>query len=575
MVPSKASDLVAAAFGTAIICAAAGIFTAAGTKSPYMGAGGGLVCVAITILGNSGPSPLETLWERNLPPEEACIVRQTNPQSVAVFVKAAYEPPLGFVSRSDYQTRNGLAAFQSNSGCGRSSGDPHLSTHDGLKYDFQGVGEFVLSKAEEFEVQARMVPWGGSKTVSINGAVAAKFGNDRVALYPGDPIRFTINGVETETLNPGEAIYMPGGLQIEKYKEWYRFARNGYLVEANPGKTRVGTIFVRVPEKSEVAGLLGSRDGNRENDLALPDGEFLKAPVQFDDLYRRFGNAWRVETRNSLFDYKVGESAGTFNDVHFPSRRTSVADVGADARRAAEEVCRKAGLTGASDLEDCVYDIAVTGDETFADDAKGGREDVERLETRANPQVVRESANGVKIEVPSEAIASFPVEIRVSGPVEAHTLTFAAVGNPPSSRPPNAYSSIRLSGGEQVVKLHAPYRPGKYELRYVTFPGHRTVLLSIPFTSTPPHVTILADDSAYAGGNLKVSLVGDMSPNTKVTVVPIGSREDHVGPHAFVKGGLRETVTIFRLPRSPGKYEIRFVSATSETVYARKAIELK
>lgn len=572
ILPPKISDLIANELGTAIACSLAGYIAIKGAAKAPILAAPFVACVAWMLFSTSGSTPLDSLWDRNVPPQEACIVRPQGSQSVAMFVNVGYEPPSSFERRTNSQKENGLTF--GNPGCGRSSGDPHMSTHDGLKYDFQGVGEFVLSKTEGFEVQGRMVAWGGSRTVSVNGAVAAKFGSDRVALYPGDPIRFTINGVETEPLKSGEAIYMPGGLQVEKYKDWYRFARNGYLVEANPGKDRVGTIFVRVPEGSAVAGLLGNRDGDRENDLALPGGELLKAPVGFDDLYRRFGNAWRVETRNSLFDYTEGESTVTFTDLKFPSRRTSVADVGADARRAAEAICRRAGIT-ASDLEDCVYDIAVTGDETFADDAKGGRADAQRLEMRDKPPIVRETADGVKIEVPAEAIASFPVEIRVSGPAPAHTLTFTAAVNPPSSRPPNAYSSIRLKGGEQVVILHAPYRPGDYELRYVTFPGNRNILLSIPFRAVAPNISIEAAEVGAARGTFDLYVHGDLSSNMKVTVVPVGSRDNFVGPHAFVKGGLGERVTIRSLPSQTGKYEIRVVSSTSETIYARKELEIK
>ena len=38
-------------------------------------------------------------------------------------------------------------------------GDPHITTLDGIHYDFQGAGEFVLLKeGSNFEVQSRMTP---------------------------------------------------------------------------------------------------------------------------------------------------------------------------------------------------------------------------------------------------------------------------------------------------------------------------------------------------------------------------------------------------------------------------------
>ena len=40
-------------------------------------------------------------------------------------------------------------------------------------------------------------------------------------------------------------------------------------------------------------------------------------------------------------------------------------------------------------------------------------------------------------------------------------------------------------------------------------------------------------------------------------------------------GRMNEKITIRNLPREPGKYEIRVVSSTNETIYAKKALEIK
>jgi hypothetical protein len=43
---------------------------------------------------------------------------------------------------------------------GSSTGDPHILTFDGLHYDFQAIGDFVLVKAldSDLEIQVRQAP---------------------------------------------------------------------------------------------------------------------------------------------------------------------------------------------------------------------------------------------------------------------------------------------------------------------------------------------------------------------------------------------------------------------------------
>ena len=54
---------------------------------------------------------------------------------------------------------------QKSCGDGGTWGDPHIISIDGLKYDFQAVGEFVLLSSElgNLEIQVRQSAWRGSK----------------------------------------------------------------------------------------------------------------------------------------------------------------------------------------------------------------------------------------------------------------------------------------------------------------------------------------------------------------------------------------------------------------------------
>ena len=70
-------------------------------------------------------------------------------------------------------------------------GDPHIQTLDGLGYDFQAVGEFVLiesTSGDDLQVQVRTAPVGD--LVSVNVAVATLVDGQRVTINILDPIRY-------------------------------------------------------------------------------------------------------------------------------------------------------------------------------------------------------------------------------------------------------------------------------------------------------------------------------------------------------------------------------------------------
>ena len=56
-------------------------------------------------------------------------------------------------------------SWQASHPVGIAHDDVHLQTYDGLLYDFQAAGEFILSQStlpgDSFEVQVRMQPWMG------------------------------------------------------------------------------------------------------------------------------------------------------------------------------------------------------------------------------------------------------------------------------------------------------------------------------------------------------------------------------------------------------------------------------
>lgn len=458
--------------------------------------------------------------------------------------------------------------------CGVSNGDPHMCTNDGLKYDFHGVGEFVLSRTEDFEVQARH----GSvwKYAAFNTAAAVKIKGARVAVYGGKPARLAVNGEAVE-LEIGEEIRLPGGAILRRDDATYRVSADGYVFEATTQAEKIGAVRVRVPEGTSAGGLLGNRNGNRKDDLIPLGKQPLKWPVSFEDLYGNFGDSWRVTAETSLFDYAFGESPESFADLSLPARRVTAKDLNKSIRDEAEQICKEAGVKDESNLEDCIFDVALTGDRGYAEIALLQPLTIERLpiEDEDPPETQSATYEGTTFTLSKEAVASYPIDIKISGELRAGLLTFAKPGSEPTARVGNPYSAIVLRGGEESVAIRAPYLPGSYELRLVAQDGSRTILFRLPFRSNAPKAELIADEETETGGSLTVTVFGDVSPYGKISVVPAGSKDDEPGREKYLSGGFLDRVIIDRLPEQAGEYEIRYLSETSGVVYKRKKLKLK
>ncbi|MDM8562717.1 VWD domain-containing protein, partial [Candidatus Marithioploca araucensis] len=255
--------------------------------------------------------------------------------------------------------------------CSNQGGDPHLTTFDRLGYDFQGVGEFILVKSlvpnDTFEVQGRYVPWRGRTDVSVAQAVAVRVGQDRVAYYNGIYPPLRINGVPTKLVD-GETISLPSGGTVIRGGSTYRVsATDGSLVDVRGTSNMFIGIRVPASKYGKIQGLFGNADQNRENDVAMPDGTVLGTNLAFETLYPKYADSWRITQGKSLFDYEPGETTETFTDRNFPRLRATVEDLPANIRANAEAICQAAGITDPVLLENCTLDVALTGDESFAD----------------------------------------------------------------------------------------------------------------------------------------------------------------------------------------------------------------
>jgi hypothetical protein len=256
--------------------------------------------------------------------------------------------------------------------CTQSNGDPHLLTVNKTRYDFQAAGEFTLLKSYDggLEIQARQEPYQGSKSVATNTAIAAKVGSHKVGVYVVDQaLQARVDGKVVDLSN-GPMDLGDGGRIANVSK--------GFEIDF-PDGTRLWTLSVgqwginaqiKPSEslKTSGTGLLGEIVPGGLGVPALPDGSRLPAisdrTQQFQAVYGKFADAWRVTDSTSLFDYDSGKSTATYTIKPFPLQRATKADLTASQESAGESACSAITDQGAHD--DCVVDVGVTGQAGFA-----------------------------------------------------------------------------------------------------------------------------------------------------------------------------------------------------------------
>ena len=248
---------------------------------------------------------------------------------------------------------------------GTSIGDTHLTNVNGLLYDFQASGDFLLAQTDvDFVVQTRQVS--GAPTwpnASVNKAVAMKMGATRVAVCLA-PNRLVIDGKPRDLAN-GASLSLPG-VFITRNGNTYVFTRpSGESVQTdlNNGWINANVSLGRIPV-AWVHGLLGNVNGNTgPDDLASRAGTVLAQPVSFNDLYSRYGDSWRVPGAESLPAQLCGKKVDRGN----PKKPFFANDLKpADSRRA-REICIAAQVREGALLDACTLDVAVLGDKAAAE----------------------------------------------------------------------------------------------------------------------------------------------------------------------------------------------------------------
>ncbi len=291
-------------------------------------------------------------------------------------------------------------------------GDTHILTVDGVKYDFQAVGEFVSLRSDtgdNFEIQTRQSAVattglgtdrysGLSTCVSVNTAVAARVGKHRVTYQPNingrpDPNGMQLrvdgkltelgeNGLDLESggrimKSPAAAgaieIEFPNGASLVVTPAWWSRYSQWYLNLAINNTAATKGISGVIPYNETIP---GNSERTKSWLPALPDGSSVgpmptSPQERYEILYKKFADAWRVTDQTSLFEYASGTSTATFTDKNWPSENAQSCGVPGQTPQAPIEraVAEKlaSGIVDPNLREFAIFDVMVTGEPEFAE----------------------------------------------------------------------------------------------------------------------------------------------------------------------------------------------------------------
>jgi len=245
---------------------------------------------------------------------------------------------------------------------GMDDGDPHITTVTGLHYDFQDGGEFVaLSDGSGMQIQTRQTPVPSAMWVSVNTAIAAQVGSHRVTWQPslsGVPspsgLELRVDGVLTslggnaldwgpdgrvQLIGQGTLeIDFPEGTTLMVTPHWWASQSQWFLT-------------VNVFHTPATYGLMGD----------IEPRSWLKAD---------FADTWRVTPSTSLFDYAPDASTKTFTFQPFPESK--IPPIKPENLAMAQRVCKRLDDTIAN--QNCILDVATTGDAIFVEAATTARD---------------------------------------------------------------------------------------------------------------------------------------------------------------------------------------------------------
>ena len=296
-------------------------------------------------------------------------------------------------------------------------GDPHIRTVDGVHYDFQNAGEFVLLRDPGLELQVRQsavttagplgpnAHTGLSACVSLNTAVAMRAGDHVITYQPilhprlHDDVatqKPTIKSTRLQLRIDGEPTVLGTvAIPLSKGGRIVPTNNNGGLEVQIPGGTRIALtpsfwerhqlhyMNINVYHGRATEGIMGAIAPNNWLPM-LSNGDFLgprptSLAQRHHDLHKTFADSWRVDATTTLFHYEPGYTPASFVVPDWPVSQAqnclappqpgvpvlTTPTIPTIGQAQAEQIC--GGLVDVPRRENCIQDVMATGDAIFAE----------------------------------------------------------------------------------------------------------------------------------------------------------------------------------------------------------------
>ena len=179
-------------------------------------------------------------------------------------------------------------------------GDPHLVTLDGLRYTFNGRGEYTLIQTTDnvFTLQGRMTTASGVNETTVDAtvfsAIAAKDNNSDTVQFEVDENKTLIATVSGELVifDIAEQDFEKVTVQHLGSDTIEALFASGAYVKAKAENGFISSLQVILPESfsGQVQGLLGTFNGDTSDDLFPQFGDKPLLPdSSVEDIHNLFG----------------------------------------------------------------------------------------------------------------------------------------------------------------------------------------------------------------------------------------------------------------------------------------------